>query len=207
MLDRLPRRLRVAFNHPADGSVAEPDPGPPADDRLPEVAFVAYGEDCILSGRTSLDADRLSDMLNSHDEYDLVRVTVDRLDGGSPIRVDEVVVPRDELFMVHASGPPGDRRRRQHTTPQHLAVKMGPYRIRGFYHGVPGNDPVIAISRRKTMVPLTNARVTYERAGDPVEITVDVLIVNRDQIDWVAEIEPDRAEFPVSPKAAIARPA
>ena len=207
MIDRLPRRLRVAFNHPDADHDAAPEPTPPTEDRLPEVAFVAYGEDCILSGRTSLDADRLSDMLNGHEEYALVGVTVDRLDGGAPIRVDEIVVPRDELFMVHASGPRGDRRRRQHTTPQHIAVKMGPYQIRGFFHGVPGNDPVLAIGRRKSMVPLTNARISYERAGDPCETTVDVLIVNREQIDWIAEIEPDRAEFPTGPKVAVPHPA
>jgi hypothetical protein len=31
-----------------------------------EVDFVAYGEDFILSGRTVLDGDRLTDMLNRH---------------------------------------------------------------------------------------------------------------------------------------------
>ena len=58
-----------------------------------EVEFVAYGEDCILSGRTVLDADRLSDMLNANDEYALVGVTVERLHDGTPLQVDEVVVP------------------------------------------------------------------------------------------------------------------
>jgi len=197
MIDRIPRRMRLAFSHSNESR--EPATQPTTDDNVAEVAFVAYGEDCILSGRTMLDADRLSDMLNNHDEYALVGVTVERLDGGAPILVDEIVVQRDELFMVQASGPRGDLRRRQHTTRQHLAVKMGPYQIRGFFHGVPGNDPATAIARRKAMVPLTNARITCERDGDPWEGQADVLILNRDQIDWLVEIEPDRAEFPVLP--------
>ena len=54
--------------------------------------FVAYGEDCILSGRTILDGDRLTDMLNEHDEYALIGVMVERLDGGQPMQVAELVV-------------------------------------------------------------------------------------------------------------------
>ena len=73
-----------------------------------DVAFVAYGEDCILSGRTLLDADRLTDMLNAHDEYALEGVTVERFDSGEPLEVAEIVVPRDEIILVHASGPRGD---------------------------------------------------------------------------------------------------
>ena len=66
------------------------------------VAFVAYGADCVLSGRTTLDGDRLSDMLNDHDEYALIGVTVERFDGGPTLAVDDVVVSRDEIWMVHA---------------------------------------------------------------------------------------------------------
>ena len=110
MMDRIPRRLRVAFSRP----LARPRSEPADSD---EVAFVAYGEDCILSGRTVLDADRLSDMLNANDEYALVGVTVERLDDGMPLQVDEVVVPRDELYLVHASGPRGDAARRRQRCP------------------------------------------------------------------------------------------
>ena len=63
MMDRIPRRLRVAFSRPLAAEAGSDTPD--------EVAFVAYGVDCILSGRTVLEADRLSDMLNAHDEYAL----------------------------------------------------------------------------------------------------------------------------------------
>jgi hypothetical protein len=186
MKDRIPRRLRVAFSRPLTGdteSIAD------------EVAFVAYGEDCILSGRTVLDADRLSDMLNAADEYALIGVTVERLDDGSPLQVDEVVVTRDDLYIVHASGPRGDAARRHRTLPKHVALKLGPYEIRGFLHGLPGNDPVASIRHRKPMIPLTDARIEYVVNGQRREDEVETVILNRERIEWVVAVESDRAMF------------
>jgi hypothetical protein len=198
MIERIPRRLRLAFTGstapaatPGDAAVA------PVRD---EVDFVAYGVDCILSGRTVLDGDRLSDMLNDNDEYALIDVMVERFDGGVPIEVRDVVVPRDELWLVHASGPRGNSQRRHRTAPQYVAAKMGPYAVRGFYHAFPGTDPSSAISRRKPMVPLTGARIEYTIDGETREVLVDTVIVNRDQIEWLQAVEPDRVEFPTRPK-------
>jgi hypothetical protein len=210
MIDRIPRRLRVAFSKPvaqatatADARVDEGTAAPGA----AEVDFVAYSEDCILSGRTVLDGDRLTDMLNSHDEYDLIGVTVERFDGGSPMQVDELVVGRDELWLVHAGGPRGDAARRHRTSLQYVAMKMGPYKVRGFYHATPGTDPVTAIRRRKPMVPLTEVRIEYTIHGGTREDRVDTVIVNRELIDWIETIEPDRAEFPDHVKRPVkARP-
>jgi hypothetical protein len=197
MLDRIPRRLHLSFSRSVpstDDSVETPEP--PASD---EVDFVAYGVDCILSGRTVLDDDRLTDMLNSHDEYALSDVLVERFDGGLPIAIPEIVVPRDELWLVHATGPRGTRARRRRTAQQHVAVKMGPYSVRGFYHGLPGTDPAMAISRRKPMVPLTRARIEYTIGGQAREVVVDAVIINRYQVDWIEAVEPDRVEFPAGP--------
>jgi hypothetical protein len=197
MIDRLPRRLRVAFTKQGEASSTE---RPDAAAEPTVVDFVAYGEDCILFGKAVLDADRLSDMLNSHDEYALVGVSVERFDGGATVTVDDVVVPRDELLLVHAAGPRGDVRRRHRTMPHHVAMKMGRYQVRGFYHGLPGTDPVVSIRRRKSMVPLTDARIEYTIGDDRRETLVETLIVNRDLIDWVEAMEPNRAEFPAGPK-------
>ena len=201
MMDRIPRRLRVAFSRPLAGE------GDDAwDPILDEVAFVAYGEDCILSGRTVLDADRLSDMLNANDEYALVGVTVERLEDGMPLQVEEILVPRSELCLVHASGPRGDATRRRHTLPKHVAMKVGPYEVRGFLHGLPGADPVESIQRRKPMIPLTNARIEYVVAGEHRADDVETVILNRDGIEWVAVVEPDRPMFVVRTKTLEAGP-
>lgn len=201
MNDRIPRRLRLAFTRPSPPESTPPDVETVAD--RGEVDFVAYAEDCILSGRTVLDGDRLTDMLNEHDEYALIGVTVERFDGGPPLEVDELVVQRDEVWLVHASGPRGNAERRHRTAQQHIAVKMGPYAVRGFYHALPGTDPVSAIRRRKSMVPLTGVRIEYAIAGEPREVRVDTVIANRDLMEWVEAIEPDRVEFPVRPKLSV----
>lgn len=201
MIDRVPRRLRLAFTgSPADAD--GPNDGPTTSAH--EVDFVAYGLDCVLSGRTVLDGDRLTDMLNDHDEYALIDVTVERFDGGPPIAVPEVVVARNELWLVHATEPRGNSQRRHRTAQQQVAMSIGPYTVRGFYHALPGTDPATAIRRRKPMVPLTGARIAYTIPGEEREIEVGAVIVNRDQVDWIAELEPGRSDEPVGPKRVVA---
>jgi hypothetical protein len=201
MIASLPRRLRFGFSSPeADPSGTSPDDG-----QL--VAFVAYGEDCVLSGKAILNADRLTDMLNGADEYLLAGVTVERFDDGEPLDVAEIAIPRDEIFMVHASGPRGDAARRHRTMPQHLAIKMGPYQVRGFFHALPGADPVEALRRRKAMVPITDARIGYTFHGERRETRVETLIVNREQIDWIEQVMPSQEEFPAGPKRLVPKPA
>jgi hypothetical protein len=201
MIDRLPRRLRLGRSRQEE---IEPAEGRPPDD----VAFVAYGEDCILSGRAVLDADRLTDMLNDHDEYLVSGLVVERFDEVAPFELDdEIAVPRDEIFMVHASGPRGDASRRHRTMPQHLALKMGPYKVRGFFHALPGADPVVALRRRKAMVPLTDVRIEYTIHDQRREVTVETVIVNREQVDWVEAVRPGQVEFPEGPVRLVATPA
>ena len=201
MMTSLPRRLRLGFS-----SVQDDEAWPVADTN--QVEFVAYGEDCILSGRAVLDADRLTDMLNGHEEYLVSGLSVERFDAETPFELDdEIAIPRDEIYLVHASGPRGDASRRHRTMPQHLAIKMGPYKVRGFFHALPGADPVVAFRRRKVMVPLTDGRIEYTFHGERRETRVDTVIVNREQVDWVEAVLPTQVEFPVGPKRMVSTPA
>jgi len=201
MMNRLPRRVRLGYS---SGGAEESQPG----DAPGQVDFVAYGEDSILSGRAVLDASRLSDMLNNHDEYLVSGLSVERFDEDTPFDLDdEIAVPRDEIYLVHASGPRGDVARRHRTTPQHLAIRMGRYKVRGFFHALPGADPVVAFRRRKTMVPLTDVQIEYTFHGRRRETTVETVIVNREQIDWVTAILPTQVEFPEGPELRISKPA
>lgn len=201
MIDRLPRRLRLGRSH-------EVAPAPKIGRADKEVAFVAYGEDCILSGRAVLEADRLTDMLNDHDEYLVSGLVVERFDETAPFELDdEIAVPRGEIFMVHASGPRGDANRRHRTMPQYLALKMGPYKVRGYFHALPGADPVVAWRRRKAMVPLTSVRIEYTIHDQRREVAVDTVIVNRERVDWVEAVHPSQVEFPEGPKRLVPTPA
>lgn len=205
MIHSLGRRLRVAFGvAPApDGPIAA-DTDTAAAHLQPIVEFVAYGEDCLLSGQIRLAAERLSDMLNNHDEYQLVNVLVERLDGQGAAEAQEVLVPRDEILLVHATGPRGSQARRQRTRPHPVAIQMGPYHVRGYLHALPGSDPLLAIRRRKAMVPLTDAWVEFTIGGVWQRRQAGALVINREQIDWISTandediLSPDLPTMPVA---------
>lgn len=198
MIQSFGRRLLVAF-HRSDSASVERDLAPLAQTALPEVEFVAYGEECLLSGRVRLAAERLSDMLNEHDEYQLVDVMVERLDGDPAVEVAEVVVRRDELLLVHATGPRGSQARRTRTRQHPLAMQVGPYHIRGYFHALPGSDPITSMRRRKTMVPLTDAWIEYVVGGTRQRRRVGAVAVNREQLDWVVPALDDEVEMPDLP--------
>jgi hypothetical protein len=172
---------------------------PPAVPLVADVEFVAYAEDCLISGHVRLAADRLTDLLNAHGEYVLVDALVERLDDGHALEVKEVVVRRDELFLVHAVGPRGDPARRQRTRQHPIAMQLGPYHVRGYFHALPGSDPIAAFRRRKSMVPLTEAWVEYQSGSVRQRRRVATVVVNREQLDWVVEAKDEDIELPDLP--------
>lgn len=208
IVDVLRRRLRLVLG----GHGARPDPCAtgPASVRLaqeieldqvqaPEVEFVAYGEDCRVFGHIRLTADRLTDLLNEHEEYLLVDVLVERLADGAVFEAKEVLVPRDELLAVHASGPRGSPGRRTRARPFPIAVRVGPYTIRGHFHALPGTDPIASFRRRKPMVPLTEAWIEYQLGGNLHQGRAGTLIVNRHLCEWVQLVDDEEVALPELP--------
>ena len=202
MSKSLGRRLQMVFqrSEEPDDPSDDPDAQPtPARGVVPLVDFVAYAADCILSGRVRLAADRLTDMLNQHDEIDLVDVMVERLDGLGVVEVKEVLVLREEILLVHATGPRGSHARRRRTRQHPLAMKLGPYAVRGNLHALLGADPLLAIRRRRPMVPLTDAWIEYVSGGEHERRRVAALVVNRDQIDVIEHALDEAVELPEMP--------
>jgi len=156
---------------------------------LPEVEFVAYAEDGRLSGRIRLDASRLSDMLNLHDEFLLEDALAERLPDGGTMLLPEFLVRRDELLLVHATGPRGDRAQRTRTVTHGITLRAGPYLVRGDLHAARGVDPMAFFRRRRPMVPLTDATIEYRAVDSPVQEFAGTIVVNRDHIDWMRETE------------------
>jgi hypothetical protein len=187
MIGAFGRRLRLVLRQPTDASPEDDARIGPAD--LPEVEFVAYAEDGRLSGRIRLDAARLSDMLNDHDEFQLEGVLAERLPEGGTMVVPELLVGRDELILVHAIGPRGDRTQWRRTTTHALELQAGPYLVSGDVHAPHGVDPLVNFRRRQPMVPLTDATIEYRTADGPVREFAGTIVVNRDQLDWVKEVE------------------
>jgi hypothetical protein len=202
MSKSLKRRLQMVFQRSGDPDGPSDDAeteSPAAQDVLPLVDFVAYATDCILSGRVRLAADRLTDMLNQHDEIELVDVMVERLDGLGVVEVRKVLVLREEILLVHATGPRGSHARRHRTRQHPLAMKLGPYEVRGNLHALPGTDPLLAIRRRRPMVPLTDAWIEYVSGSEHERRRVAALVVNRDQIDVIEHALDEAVELPEMP--------
>ncbi len=197
MIESIGRRLRLVMHRPMTEPVLEERvvvaPLPP------EIEFIGYAEDCLLMGHIRLDAKRLTDLLNDHDEYQLVDVQLQSLADAGGFEVKDVVVGREELLMVHAVGPRGDRGRRLRTRQHPLAMQVGPYHVRGYLHSLPGSDPVSSFRHRKPMVPLTDAWIEYEQGSVRQRRRVATLVVNRHQVDWVVEALDDEVEMPDLP--------
>jgi hypothetical protein len=47
----------------------------------------------------------------------------------------------------------------------------------------------------------------YTIGEETRETRVDTLIVNREQVDWIEAVEPDRGEFPAGPQHVVPDPA
>ncbi|HEY7524917.1 MAG TPA: hypothetical protein VH813_00770 [Candidatus Limnocylindrales bacterium] len=183
-MTRVGRSLRLVLRRGASEtaeSVAE-TPAVPSD-----VEFVAYAEDCLVTGRIALSAERLTDLLNAHDEYALVNVVVSGLEDGRELEVPEVTLLRDDLLIAQANEPRGNAGRRRATRKYGVAMQVGPYLLRGFLHALPGSDAVSSLGRRKTMVPLTDVWVDFVSAGEPQHRHLSTAIVNQERIEWVVE--------------------
>jgi hypothetical protein len=201
VIGALGSRLRLVMRQPVPGGADAPaEPGGEAD-ALPEIDFVAYTSDERLSGRVRLDASRLSDMLNRHDEYVLVDALAERLPHGGSLLVSEILVRRSELPLVHASGPRGDRTLRIPTEPHRIVLRAGRYLVSGRLHSGVGEDPLASLRARRPMVPLTYATIEFRRGGEIVREPSGTIVVNREHVDWVREGVPlaDGAEIPWVP--------
>lgn len=200
MVDRGFAGLRDWLAGGEEGQADEPATQEAAERRADrEVEFSAYTEDCRLFGFLRLAGERLSDALNDLDELHLDSVLLVALQDNRAIEMHQLVVARDELIAVRAAGPRGNAARRIRTRPSPVAVKAGPYMIRGHVHGPPGGDPLRRFRGSRPMVPMTEAWIEYEAGGSQHRARVGPLIVNTAFVDWVERAtETDvRVDLPV----------
>lgn len=161
----------------------------------PLIAFAAFAADRRLFGSLRLGADRLTDLLNAHEELRLLHVDVEDLRSGEIRAADQVVVHRGDLVAVQASGPRGDPALRRRTRTHPLAVQAGPYLITGFLHATPGVGPMADVAGRPPMVPLTSACVEYWADGLRRRQWVGTIVFNRDVTDWIEPVTVEALEF------------
>jgi hypothetical protein len=199
MIERIGRRLRTVLDRdagPSDlGGVDRAAAAGPPLPSGPLIEFVAYGEDCLLAGRLRLGPDRLTDLLNAQEEYEIVDLVAERLSDGRSTSIPALRVPRHDLLLVQAAGPRGDAGRRHRTRPYPVAAKVGPYRVRGLLHAMPGVDPEVVIHRRDPMVPLTDAWVERPVGDERDLYPIGTVVLNRDRMDWVMATWDDSSDW------------
>jgi hypothetical protein len=175
-----PGRVQILLQR-TDEEVFEPDSI--ADDPL--VRFVAYDRHHRIFGWVRLGADRLTDLLNACSEIVLDGVEIEGLADGRTRSAHEIVVRRDDLIAVHASGPRGDLGRRHRTRTWPVALQAGSYLVGGHVHVAPGREPLADIRDRPPMIPLTDAWIEYWVGETRTKHSAGTIIVNRLQADWI----------------------
>lgn len=189
----LPQRLRLVFGVRGGTPSAEA----PANSAEPVFAdFVAFATDCRVFGALALPSGRMSDLLNAHDEYELVNVHLQSLADGHVVAMASVRLARDEIVAVHAAGPASARIHRTNMRAYPVVVRSEPYTIWGYLHALPGADPIASLRHRRPMIALTDAAIEYALAGRPGRFRLSTLIVNR---ELASSLEPTSDEDVLRP--------
>jgi hypothetical protein len=162
-------------------------------------SVTVYAEDCILSGDLMLGQSRLSDLLNDRTGQTLSNVSAMSLADRSIVDLDELTVSAEEILAVETDAGRGDQSRRRRTRQFPLVIRLGPYVARGYFHALPGADPVDSFRRRPAFVPLTDVRLEFTLGAELARTHASTLLVNRDLADSVDEGVDDSVELPELP--------
>ncbi|MEO8229702.1 MAG: hypothetical protein ABI628_08065 [Chloroflexota bacterium] len=202
MLPNSPSGRLLLVLQPTAEEVFEPDGVADA----PLVHFIAYGVHQRVFGWVRLREDRLTDLLNAHEELHLAEVEIESLDDGITKAVDEIILHRRELIAVHATGPRGDPALRHRTRTHPMAIQSGNYLIAGHVHADPGADPIVSVGVRPAMLPLTDAWIEYWSGGERKHQSTGTIVVNRDGADWIRVVtDEDLIDGVLRPTSPVAR--
>lgn len=181
MRSRFPGPLRLVFAA-----------RPPAEAERPEVCaplvslveLTLYAADCVARGRLALTAERVTDLMNERAEYEFVDAFVQSFQDDL-LSVSTLIIARDEILAVGVTGPRGDPSRRKRTRALPVELRVGRYDVTGNIHVVPGADAVSGFGRGRIMVPLTEATIAYDSAGERFLTRVGTILVNAKLTDWI----------------------
>jgi hypothetical protein len=144
-------------------------------------ALVAWAGDCKVRGEVDLDERRLSDQVNEGELLTFFGATLESLDDGHQLAMEELEVERRELHLIEIAGHEGDPGRRTRTIEDPVRLEIGPFRITGSLHRHPAAQPLAALTRRQRFVPVTDAVIELTD-GSRASVKHDVLLVNRELV-------------------------
>lgn len=143
--------------------------------------LVAWAGDCIVRGDVSLGEGRLSDQVNQEDLFTFSDATLEALDDGRRIAVDELEVERHELHIIEVEGHRGDPARRLRTITDRVRMQVGPFEVTGDLHRAPSAQPLASLARWVRFVPMTDVEFRYAGVGAEARRR-EVVLVNRERI-------------------------
>jgi hypothetical protein len=148
--------------------------------------LTAWAGDCVVRGSVDLGDGRLSDQVNDRDLLTFFSATLEALDDGHRVELEEVEVERRELHLIEARGRRGDPTRRLRTVEERVALQVGPFLVMGNLHRPPNTAPLAALARKTRFLPMTDAVIDV----DGRTIRQQVILVNRDLISGTWPLAP-----------------
>ena len=107
--------------------------------------LVAWAGDCRVRGEVDLDDGRL-DQVNEGDLLTFFGATLEALEDGHEVVVEELEVERRELHLIEVEGHQGDPNRRLRTITDPVRLEIGPFRVTGNLHRSPASQPFAALT-------------------------------------------------------------
>ena len=119
-------------------------------------------------------------MVNDLDVLTFREATLEALEDGRRIEMDELEVERHDLHLIEVRGRRGDPVRRLRTVADRVVLEVGPFTVTGYIHRPPNTQPLAALARRSRFLPVTG--VAFQVGRDGPERREEVILVNRDRI-------------------------
>lgn len=158
--------------------------------------LVVWAGDCVVRGDVSIGEGRLSDHVNQMELLTFFGATLEALEDGHRVELDEVEVEHHELHLIEVEGHRGDPTRRMRTVPERVRLQVGPFEVTGNLHRAPSAAPLASLAGWMRFVPMTEVEFRYT-GRDATPTRRDVVLVNRERIgrmQALAAISPDSHE-------------
>jgi hypothetical protein len=143
--------------------------------------LVVWAGDCVVRGDVSIGEGRLSDHVNQMELLTFFGATLEALEDGRRVEIDELEVEHHELHLIEVEGHRGDPTRRMRTVPERVWLQVGPFEVTGNLHRAPSAAPLASLARWMRFVPMTEVEFRYTGRDEP-PTRRDVVLVNRERI-------------------------
>ena len=178
---------------------------------MPPIDFRGYSGDCLIHGHLVVPSEvRLTDFLNNADAFPVNDASLYALEDGRAVPAGEQELDPGDLWAVEPTDSgitPWHADLHVSTRSVQVEISSPPYRITGFLHGIKTADPLATVHRRRRMIPLTDAVISFMYAGHQMNRETKVLIVNRERAESLKRVAYERTMLddmelpPIDPRA------